>query len=88
LQGLFQQYQQFRGGAQQSLDSVTQVLKAAIGQKALDAVTATAKANGYIYVIRKEAVSDDGQARTVVIIGPPGDDILPLVKKYLGLSAQ
>ena len=44
--------------------------------KALDAIKAVAKENGYAYVLDNNAV----------LVGPPGDDILDLVKKKLGVK--
>jgi len=39
-------------------------------------VQAVAKENGYTYVLTKEAL----------LVSPPAEDILPLVKKKLGLK--
>jgi outer membrane protein len=49
---------------------------APITKKATDAIQAVAKENGYAYVINKEQL----------LVSPPADDILPLVKKKLGLK--
>ena len=48
--------------------------------KALDAIKAVAKENGYGYVF------DNAQGS--LLIAPPGDDLLPLVKKKLGITAS
>ena len=61
---------------QQAIEQKRQELSAPIEKKALDAVQAVAKENGYTYVLPKEAV----------IVGPPGDDLLALVKKKLGIK--
>jgi outer membrane protein len=61
---------------QQAIEQKRQELSAPIEKKALDAVQAVAKENGYTYVLPKEAV----------IVGPPGDDIIALVKKKLGIK--
>jgi outer membrane protein len=61
---------------QQAIDAKRQELSAPIEKKAMEAVQAVAKENGYTYVLPKEAV----------IVGPPGDDLLVLVKKKLGLK--
>jgi outer membrane protein len=53
-----------------------QELIAPIQKKAIDAVQAVAKENGYSYVISKDQL----------LVSPPADDILPLVKKKLGLK--
>src|ERR1700730_5335131 len=74
LQKIIQKEGQFRAEAKAQLDSVQQALAVAVTTKAEEAVAATAKANGYGYVFRK------------VIIAPEGDDLLPLVKKQLGLD--
>jgi Skp family chaperone for outer membrane proteins len=76
LQKIIQQVGQFQADSRAQLDSVQQALAAAVTTKAEEAIAATAKANGYAYVFRK------------VIIGPDGDDLLPLVKKQLGLDTQ
>lgn len=87
LQRLIQQDQEFRVDAKSQLDSAQQALTAAVEAKAEDAVTATAKANGYVYVFRK-MVSGEGGQRQLVILGPDRDDLLPLVKKQLGLDEK
>jgi outer membrane protein len=61
---------------QQSIEAKRQELSGPIEKKALDAVQAVAKENGYTYVLPKEAI----------IVGPPGDDIIALVKKKLGIK--
>lgn len=61
---------------QDELQKKQQELSAPIEKKALDAVQAVAKENGYTYVLPKEAV----------IVGPPGDDMIALVKKKLGIK--
>lgn len=85
LQNLIQQDQLFRADAKAQLDSLQQVLTTTVEAKAREAVEATAKANGYSYVLRKVATGANGQS-DLVIVGPPGDDLLPLVRKHLGLS--
>lgn len=61
---------------QEQLQAKQQELIQPIQKKANDAVQATAKENGYTYVFEKE----------VLIVAPPGDDILPLVAKKLGIK--
>jgi outer membrane protein len=61
---------------QEELQKKQEELGAPIQKKALDAVQAVAKENGYTYVLPKEAV----------LVGPPADDLLPLVKKKLNLK--
>jgi outer membrane protein len=76
---LQQQVQELQGEEQriqQELQKKQEEYSAPIQKKVLDAVQAVAKENGYSYVLVKEAV----------LVGPPGDDIAPLVKKKLGLK--
>lgn len=61
---------------QEQLQAKQQELIQPIQKKANDAVQATAKENGYTYIFEKE----------VLIVAPPGDDILPLVAKKLGIK--
>ncbi len=68
LQGWQQQAQQLYQQKQQDLI-------APIQKKAIEAVNAVAKENGYTYVLSKEAL----------LVSPPAEDILPLVKKKLGI---
>jgi outer membrane protein len=84
LQKIIQQEGGFKADARAQLDSMQHVLTVAIVAKAEDAVTAAAKANGYAYVFRKIAGADN--QHEFVLIGPEGDDLLPLVKKQLGLE--
>ena len=53
-----------------------QDLIAPIQKKAVDAVQTVARENGYAYVISKDAL----------LVSPPADDLLPLVKKKLGIT--
>jgi outer membrane protein len=62
--------------AQQLQQQKNQELLGPIQKKALDAIQAVAKENGYAYVISKDQL----------LVSPPADDILPLVKKKLGLK--
>jgi outer membrane protein len=87
LQKIIQQEGEFKSGAKEQLDSMQQALTVAIATKAQDAVAAAAKANGYAYVFRKVSGTDN-QQHEFVLIGPEGDDLLPLVKKQLGLDSQ
>jgi outer membrane protein len=69
LQGWQQQAQQLYQQKQQDLI-------APIQKKAIEAVNAVAKENGYTYVLSKEAL----------LVSPPAEDMLPLVKKKLGIK--
>jgi outer membrane protein len=62
--------------AQQMYQQKQQELIAPIQKKAIETVQAVAKENGYTYVLTKEAL----------LVSPPAEDILPLVKKKLGLK--
>jgi outer membrane protein len=62
--------------AQQMQNQKNQELLAPIQKKAMDAIQVVAKENGYSYVISKDQL----------LVSPPADDILPLVKKKLGLK--
>lgn len=67
LQGYEQNYQQ-------QMQQKQEELMAPVAQKANQLIADVAKANGYGYVFRKEAL----------VVSPEGDDILPLIKKKLG----
>jgi len=67
LQGYEQNYQQ-------QMQQKQEEVMAPVAQKANQLIADVAKANGYTYVFRKEAL----------IVSPEGDDILPLIKKKLG----
>jgi outer membrane protein len=73
LLGKLQNWQQT---AQQMQQQKNQELLAPIQKKAMDAIQSVAKENGYTYVISKDQL----------LVSPPADDILPLVKKKLGLK--
>ena len=65
-----QGYQQQAG---QQYQQKQQDLMAPIQKKAQDIVQHVAKENGYTYVFLKDAL----------LVSPPADDLLPLVKKKL-----
>jgi len=73
---LYQKVQNWNQTMQQMMQEKQQTLLLPIRNKALDAIKTVAKENGYTYVF--DAAS--------VIVSPPGDDVLPLVKKKLGLK--
>ncbi len=76
LIALYQKVQGWNQTMQQMIQEKSQALIVPIRTKALDAVKAVAKENGYSYILEEAAV----------LVGPPGDDILPLVKKKLGVK--
>ncbi len=66
LQGYEQNYQQ-------KMQQKQEELMAPIAQKANQLITDVAKASGYTYVFRKEAL----------LVQPDADDLLPLIKKKI-----
>lgn len=68
-----QGYQQQAG---QQYQQKQQELIAPIQKKAIDATQTVAKENGYTYVFIKDAL----------LVSPPAEDLLPLVKKKLGVK--
>jgi outer membrane protein len=76
LGDLLQKLQNFQTTAEQMRNQKNQELLAPITKKAQDAIQAVAKENGYTYIISKDQL----------LVSPPADDILPLVKKKLGLK--
>lgn len=73
FQDLADAVQNYTTQAQQYLDQKQQEIFAPVQKIALDAIQAVAKANGYAYVVSKDAL----------LVAPVTDDLLPLVKKYL-----
>jgi outer membrane protein len=72
-------YQELTGEEQriqEQLQQKQQELLQPIQKKANEAIQATAKENGFGYVLERD----------VLIVAPPGDDILPLVAKKLGIK--
>lgn len=76
LTELYLKVQGYQQQAQEQLQQKQQELVAPITKKAIDAIQAVAKENGYAYVLQKEAL----------YAYPLADDLLPLVKKKLGLK--
>ena len=73
-------YQRVQGYQQESQESYQQKANekiAPIREKALNAIKAVAKENGYTYIFNEDNL----------LVMPPGDDILNLVKAKLGISA-
>lgn len=72
-------YQKVQGWNQQAQDMYQQKLQekvAPLREKAMTTVKAVAKENGYSYVLDANSV----------MVGPPGDDLIDLVKKKLGIK--
>lgn len=76
IQDLYNKLQNYGQEAQQELSLKQQEVYTPIQKKAMDAIQQVAKEGGYTYIMAKENL----------IVSPPADDILPLVKKKLGLK--
>ncbi|HLK27887.1 MAG TPA: OmpH family outer membrane protein [Puia sp.] len=73
---LYLKVQQFQQQAGEQMQQKQQELIAPVQKKAVETIQAVAKENGYTYVLQKEAL----------YAYPNADDLLPLVKKKLGLK--
>jgi outer membrane protein len=73
---LYQRVQGFQTEAQELYQQEAQKKIAPIRAKAMEAIRVVAKESGYNYILDINAV----------IVAPPGDDVLPLVKKKLGIK--
>jgi outer membrane protein len=73
---LYQKVQNWQNQAQEMYNNEAQKKLAPIRTKALDAIKTVAKENSYTYVLDINSV----------IVAPPGDDLLSLVKKKLGIK--
>lgn len=76
LQELYAKLTGWNESSREEMGEKEQQLLAPIQKKAIDAVNAVAKEAGYSYIFNKEAI----------IVSPPADDILPLVKKKLAIQ--
>jgi outer membrane protein len=77
MKKLLVELQGFEQSYQQQMQQKQEEMMAPVAQKANQLISEVAKANGFTYVFRKEAL----------IVSPEGDDLLPLVKKKLAASA-
>jgi len=77
LMTLYQRVQSWNQQAQEMYQAEAQKKILPIREKAMEAIRSVAKESGYAYVLDANAV----------IVGPPGDDVLELVKKKLGIKA-
>ena len=75
---LYQKVQGWQTQAQELYQQEAQKKIAPIRDKAMDAIRVVAKENGYSYILDINAI----------IVAPPGDDVLPLVKKKLGIKDE
>jgi outer membrane protein len=73
---LYQKVQGWQQTMQQKIGEKQQELLAPIQRRAIDNIKLVAKENGYTYIL---------EAGTL-LVSPPADDILPLVKKKLGIK--
>ena len=76
LVSLYQRVQNWNQQAQEMYQAEAQKKLAPLRTRAMDAIRSVASKNGYSYILDVNAV----------IVGPPGDDVLPLVKKELGIK--
>jgi outer membrane protein len=75
---LYARLQNYDQEVQEETQKYAQTKIAPVRTKALEAIKTVAKERGYTYVI------DD--ASSVLLVMPPGDDLLPLVKTKLGIK--
>lgn len=68
----------FQQEAQQLLQRKEQELILPVQEKAVETIRVVAKENGYTYVFSKEGL----------LVSPPGDDLLQLVAKKMGLKIE
>lgn len=73
---LYLKLQGYQAQASQLYQQKQQELMAPITKKAQETVQQIAKENGYTYVFLKDAL----------VVSPPAEDLLPIVKKKLGLK--
>ena len=74
-------YTRLQGYEQEAQEKANQYAQQKIGpirEKALDAIKTVAKEKGYNYVI--------DESTNVLLVSPPGDDLLPSVKTKLGIK--
>jgi outer membrane protein len=74
-------YQRLQGYDQEAQEKATQYAQtkiAPVREKAMEAIKAVAKEKGYGYVI--------DNSNSMLLVMPPGDDLLPLVKTKLGIK--
>lgn len=77
LMALYQKVQGWNQQAQDLYQQKAQEKIAPLRAKAMEAIKAVASDNGYTYILDSNAV----------LVGPPGDDILELVKTKLGAKS-
>ncbi len=75
---LYQRLQNYDTEAQEKANQYAQTKIAPIKEKAMDAIKAVAKEKGYSYVL--------DASTNVLLVYPPADDLLPVVKAKLGIK--
>ena len=78
LVALYQRLQNYDQEAQEKASQYAQTKIGPVREKAMDAIKAVAKEKGYSYVIDNSS--------GMLLVMPPGDDLLPLVKTKLGIK--
>jgi outer membrane protein len=76
LEELYVKIQNYQQTAQEDMNKKTQEKIQPLRKKAMDAINTVAKENGYTYVLELSNI----------IVGPPSDNIIGLVKKKLGIK--
>jgi outer membrane protein len=76
LADMLTRIQNYNQQASQQQDQKRQEILAPVQKKADDAIQAVAKENGYVYILEKETLH----------VFPSSEDVLPLVKKKLGIK--
>ena len=74
---LYQKVQNYQQSSQEEYQAEANKKIAPVREKALTAIKAVAKENGFGYIFNEDNL----------LVMPPGDDILPLVKAKLGIKA-
>jgi outer membrane protein len=75
---LYTRLQNYESEAQEKASQYAQTKIGPIREKALDAIKTVAKEKGYNYVL--------DESTNVLLVAPPGDDLLPFVKTKLGIK--
>ena len=75
---LYTRLQNYDQEAQEKANQYAQTKIAPIREKAMDAIKAVAKEKGYSYVL--------DASTNVLLVYPPADDLLPVVKAKLGIK--
>lgn len=76
MEGIAYQIQNWQSYVQQAMQAKQNRLLEPVYRKVFNAIQTVAKDNGYTHVMNKEAL----------LVAPPGDDLLPLVAKRLGIK--